>query len=193
MVTARSSLPESTVDEGSSQALWAWAATGRTAESARTAAVRRNGFMGSVSSIGSGLDGDGNGAELVLALGARGRALLGRPLQGDAQHLAAADLASSLDDDLVLTRCEILERRVRGIELDLVGAGGARGAGQAVGGDGERAAGAAPPLAQVLQPLVAFLLRIGDVVPDGQVGGDLLVRPLEPDGDIGLVVLGDVE
>src|SRR5690606_22614094 len=86
------------------------------------------------------------------------------------------------------------QARVGGVEGQRVFAGGAGGAGDAVDRQVERAPRAAPPLAQVWQPLgaVAFL-GVLVLVPDGEVGDGFVAGAFDPDRDVRAMVFGDLQ
>src|SRR3546814_9844111 len=83
---------------------------------------------------------------------------------GDTQQFAPADLARRLDHQRVLAGRGRAQLRAR--KGYLVRAGRARRAGDAVRGEGHRAARGAPPLAHVAKPLGAFVRLHVVVVPE---------------------------
>ncbi len=119
--------------------------------------------------------------------------LLGRPAEWDAQQLAATDLTGGFDHHAVLAGLQRFERRLLVRKLQAVAAHCTGGAADAINRHFQAAAATAPPLAQVLEPLFTFLVLELGVVPHRQIGNVALVRALEPDGDIGAVVLGDIQ
>ncbi|MNJ66353.1 hypothetical protein D3C77_624230 [compost metagenome] len=57
----------------------------------------------------------------------------------------------------------------------------------------QAATAAPPPLAQVFQPFLAFVVLEFQVVPHRQVGDMALVRLLQPQRHVGAMVFGDVQ
>src|SRR5688500_13901059 len=138
-------------------------------------------------------------AEFALALRVEVLRRLRRPVERDRQHFAAAELARGSDDELVTSRGEIAERRPAALEVQPVLTGRTRRAADAVDRQGLLAAAAAPPLAQVGEPLgarfhLARLRILGRLllVPHREVRGDAAILAFDPRGDIWAVVLRDV-
>lgn len=131
---------------------------------------------------------------LAAAAGLGGLRRLCRPGKGHLDQFAAADLARGFHHQRVLAGRERLQRALGVGERQGMRAGRTGGAGDAVDRHLEGAPTLAPPLAQVRQPLgaVAFGGVLG-LIPDGQIGGDLLVRTFQPDRHVRAVIFGDVE
>ena len=70
---------------------------------------------------------------------------------------------------------------------------GLGGLGHAINGKAQLAAGTAPPLAHILEPLCAFGIVLFHVIPDRQIGRHAAIGLLQPHGHIGLVILGHLQ
>src|SRR5688572_18628538 len=128
-----------------------------------------------------------HGAELFAAAGRLTPGSLDGPLERNAHRFAPTDFAHGLHDHGVLTGLEIRERRSRRVELQQVLTDRAGRAGQAVDGNLQITAAATPPLAQIRQPLGVIATHL---VPDREVGRDVLIGALDPDRDVRAMVFG---
>src|SRR5690606_33228947 len=145
------SSPDSTVAEGSSQTSCANEAAGASKAAASRVGRRRfiRGLAPKRETWGSGFDGGLHAAQFGVALCFGDGGGLCRPGKGQAQHFAAAFLARGFDDQLVLARRQVGQRRVGGRHLDGVRAHRLGGAGYAVSQFVLAAAAYPPPLPQV--------------------------------------------
>src|SRR5690606_3294650 len=123
------SSPDKTVAEGSIQARWAWAESGR--QMARARAVHlimgfMQGFLWSLSQF------EGDAAQFAFALGLLFLGFLRRPAEGQAQQFTPAHFAGGFHHQAIFAGRQVLERRLAVIEHQAVAADRAGRAADAV-------------------------------------------------------------
>ena len=110
-----------------------------------------------------------HGAELFAAAGGFTFGSLDRPLERNAHRFASTDFAHGFTTTVYWPGLEPRQRRLRRVELQQVLADGTSRAGQAIDRNLQITAAAAPPLAQIRQPLGVIAAHL---VPDREIGGD---------------------
>src|SRR5690606_3039761 len=147
----------------------------------------------------SGIEVRAQRAEFGLALRLEVLRGLRRPVERQAQHFATADFTRGFHHQRVAAGRKIAQRRLALLETQAMLAGRARRAAHAVDREAPVAPAAAPPLAQVGQPLAARfalagfgILAVLELVPDREIGGDAAVGALDPDRHVRAVVFGHV-
>src|SRR5450830_86118 len=131
-----------------------------------------------------------DGAKFGFALALDALSSLRRPLKRYLDHFAATYFTGCFDHQDVVAGRQLRQRTFVAAERQLLIACRTRRTAHAIDRHMDVTTGTAPPLAQILEPLLAFLVFLLGVVPDCERRRDALIGALKPHRTVRTVIFG---